>query len=77
MIPPVSYSRGQERDKQYFNLILTAQHVIVGIVSDGIDVRWSLGATFAFVSSHYKGRVDGKQFIWVHGHTEQSRVRLP
>lgn len=55
---------------------LTAQHVIVGVICDGVDVRRSLRAAFAFVGSDHRGGVDGKPFVWIHGHTEKPGVGL-
>lgn len=55
---------------------LTAQHVIVCIVSDGVDVRRCLRAPFAFVGSDHRGRVDGQPFVWIHCHAEEPGVGL-
>lgn len=55
---------------------LTAQHVIVGIICDGVDVWRNLRAPLAFVGSHHRCGVDGKPFVWIHRHTEQPRVGL-
>lgn len=55
---------------------LTAQHVVVGIVCYGVDVRWRFRAAFAFVSSHHRGGVDRQPFVWIHCHTEEARVGL-
>lgn len=55
---------------------LTAQHVIVGIVCDGIDMGWGLATALALVSSDHRGSVDGQPLIRVHGDTEQTRVGL-
>lgn len=55
---------------------LTAQHVVVGVICDGVDVRRSLGAPLAFVGSDHGGRVDGEPFVWIHRHTEEPRVGL-
>ena len=57
-------------------LPLTAQHVIVGIVCDGVDVRRRLSAAFAFVASDHRGCVDGKPLVRVHRHTEEPGVGL-
>lgn len=55
---------------------LTAQHVIIGIVCNGVDVWRRLGATFAFVGGHNGRRVHRQPFVWIHRHTEKSRVGL-
>lgn len=55
---------------------LTAQHVIVRIVCDGVDVRRRLRAAFAFVGGDHRGCVDGQPFVWIHRHTEEPGVRL-
>ncbi len=55
---------------------LTAQHVIIGIVCNGVDVWRRLRAAFAFVGSHHGGCVDRQPFVWIHGHTEEAGVGL-
>lgn len=54
----------------------TSQHVVVGIVRDGVDVRRRLGAAFALVGGHHGGRVDRQPFVRVHRHTEEAGVGL-
>lgn len=55
---------------------LTAQHIIVGVVSDGVDMGRGLIAPLAFVGSDHIRRIDGEILIWVDCHTEQPRVGL-
>lgn len=55
---------------------LTAQHVVVGVVCYGVDVRGHLGAALAFVGSDHGGRVDGQPLVWIHCHTEEPGVGL-
>ena len=50
---------------------LTAQHVVVGVVSDGVDVGRDLGAAFALVGSHHWWRVDRQPLVRVHRHAEE------
>lgn len=55
---------------------LTAQHVVVGVVCDGVDVRRRLRAPLALVGGDHGGRVDGQPLVGVDGHTEEARVGL-
>lgn len=55
---------------------LTAQHVVVCVICDGVDVRWHLRAAFAFVGGDHRGRVDGQPFVRIHRHTEEPGVGL-
>lgn len=55
---------------------LTAQHVIVCIVCDGVDVWRRLRAPFAFVGCDHRGCVDWQPFVWIQRHTEESGVGL-
>lgn len=55
---------------------LTAQHVVVGIVGNGVDVRGGLGAPLALVGCHHRRRVDGQPLVGVDGDTEEPRVGL-
>lgn len=57
-------------------MLLTAQHVVVGVVCDGVDMRRSLRAALSFIGSNHRGRVDWQPFIWIYGDTEKPRVRL-
>lgn len=56
--------------------VLTHEHVVVGVVRDGEEVRWHLGALFAFVHVCHAGSVDGQPLVGVDCHTEQARVGL-
>lgn len=60
----------------YWTGTLTAQHVIVCIVCDGVDVWRGLSAPLAFVGGDNGGSVDRQPFVRIHGHAEESRVRL-
>lgn len=55
---------------------LTAQHVIVGTVCNGVDVRRRLRAAFALVGSDHRSSIDRQPFVWIDCHTEEARVRL-
>lgn len=55
---------------------LTLHHVPVGVVRDGVDVRWNLVAFLALVHLDDLLRVDGQHLVGVHHHAEQARVRL-
>lgn len=55
---------------------LTAQHVVVGIVGDGVDVRGCLGAPLALVGCHHRRGVDGQPLVGVDSDTEEPRVGL-
>lgn len=55
---------------------LTAQHVIVGVVGDGVDVRRCLRASLALVGCHHGRRVHGQPLVGVDGNTEEPRVGL-
>ena len=54
----------------------TLQHVGVGIVGDGEDVRRHLRLSAPAVLGHNARRVDGQPLVRVHGHAEQTRVGL-
>lgn len=55
---------------------LTAQHVIICIVCNGVDVWRRLRAAFAFVGGDHRGCVDWQPFVWIHSHTEEPGVGL-
>lgn len=55
---------------------LTAQHVVIRVVCDRVDVRRRLGAPLALVGSDHRGGVDGQPLVWIHRHTEESGVGL-
>lgn len=55
---------------------LTAQHVVICVVCDGVDVRRRLRAAFALVGGDHRGRVDGQPFVRIHRHTEEPGVGL-
>lgn len=55
---------------------LTAQHVVVGVVCDGVDVRRRLRAPLAFVGGDHGSRVDGQPLVGVDRHAEEARVGL-
>lgn len=55
---------------------LTAQHVVVGVVSDGVDVRGGLGAPLPLVGRHHGCGVDGQPLVGVDGDAEEPRVGL-
>lgn len=50
---------------------LTAQHVVVGVVGDGVDVRGGLGAPLPLVGRHHGRGVDGQPLVGVDGDTEE------
>lgn len=56
--------------------LLTLQHVPVSSISDCIDVRWAFLPSSAFVHVNDLVCVNRQPFVWVHHHTEQSRVGL-
>lgn len=55
---------------------LTAQHVVICIVCDGVDMWGRLRAPFAFVGRDHGRRVDWQPFIRIDGHTEKAGVGL-
>lgn len=57
-------------------VVLTAEHVVVGIICHCIYMRWGLGAALALVGSHHNSCVDREPFVWVNGDTEEARVCL-
>ena len=54
-----------------------AQHIVVGIVRDGEDVRRSFTPLLASVSSNHLLVVDWQPLVGIDSHTEQPRVGLP
>lgn len=57
-------------------MVLTAQHVIVGVICYGIYMGWGLRAALSLVSSNHGSCVDGEPFVGVDGDTEEARVCL-
>ncbi len=55
---------------------LTLKHVPVGIVSNGVDMRWHLSPSPSLVHVHYLVGVDGEAPVRVDCHTEESRIGL-
>lgn len=56
--------------------VVTLHHVPVGVVRDGVDVRWHLVALLALVHLDDLLRVDGQHLVGVHHHAEETRVGL-
>lgn len=54
----------------------TAQHVVVGVVSDGVDVWRCLGAPLPLVGRHHGRSVDRQPFVGVDGDAEEPRIGL-
>ena len=54
----------------------TLQHVGVGVVGDGEDVRRHLCLSAPAVFAHDARRVDKQPLVRIHGHAEQTRVGL-
>lgn len=55
---------------------LTGQHVRVGTIADGKDVRGHFCAPLALVQVDDTWCVDRVPLVWIDGHTEQTRVGL-
>lgn len=55
---------------------VTLHHVPVGVVRDGVDVRWNLVAFLALVHLDDLFRVDGQHLVGIHHHAEEARVCL-
>ncbi|MCG8624523.1 MAG: hypothetical protein MJE68_21330, partial [Proteobacteria bacterium] len=55
---------------------LTQQHVPVGLVSDGIDVRWHLVTLLASIHLDDLVRVDWVELVGVDHYAEEPRVSL-
>lgn len=55
---------------------LTLEHVMIGIVRDGEEVRGHLSTLLALVHLDHPGSVDWQPLVGVDGHAEQTRVRL-
>ena len=56
--------------------VLTCQHVLIGVVRDGEDVRWSFSPLLSSVGFHHLLVVDWQPFVGVDSHAEQPRVGL-
>ena len=56
--------------------VYTCQHVLVGIVRDGEDMRRSFTPLLSSVGHHHLLVVDRQPLVGVDRHTEQPRVRL-
>lgn len=52
--------------------MVTLQHVSIGIISDGIDVRRNLMTLLPLVHLNDLLRVDGQHLIGVYHHTEEA-----
>lgn len=55
---------------------LTCQHVLIGVVRDGEDVRWGLAPLLAPVGGHHFGIVHWQPLVGVDSDTEEARVGL-
>lgn len=53
-------------------LVVTLQHVPIGVISDGIDVGRNLMTLLPLVHLNDLLRVDGQKLIGVHHHTEEA-----
>lgn len=56
--------------------MLTLQHVMVSVISDGEDVGWHLISPLALVHVNDLLGIDGQSLVGIHSHTEKSRVGL-
>lgn len=56
--------------------LLTHQHVVVGVVRDGEEVRRSFVAFLPLVHLSHLGPIDGQPFVRVDRHAEEARVGL-
>lgn len=56
--------------------LLTHQHVVVGIVRDGEEVRRNFVTLLPLVYLSHFCAVDGQPFVWVDRHAEEARVGL-
>ena len=54
----------------------TLQHVSVGVVSDGEQMRWHFSPLLAVVFLDNVVGVDGQPSVGIDGHTEQAGVGL-
>jgi len=57
-------------------ILLTLQHVAVGIVSDGEQMRRHFGSPLAAVLVHNVLPVDRQAFVRIDGDAEQARIGL-
>lgn len=57
--PPPSPTAAASAPAMVSGQALTAQHVVVGVVGDGVDVRGGLGAPLPLVGCHHGRGVDG------------------
>lgn len=55
---------------------LSTLHEVVGVVSDGKDVRWSLADLLVLVAVDVSLIVDGQQLVWIDGHENGTSVCL-
>ena len=56
--------------------VLTGQHLGVGAVRNGKQMRWHLGTSLATVHLHHSVSVDGEALVGVDHDAEQARVGL-
>ena len=57
-------------------LVFTCQHVLVGIVRDGEDMRRSFTPLLSSIGNNHFLVVDWQPLVGVNSHTEQPRVGL-
>jgi hypothetical protein len=55
---------------------MVLDHVSVGFIGVGEQVRWHLILTFSDVHTSDRVGIDGETFVWVDDHAEKSGVGL-
>ncbi len=65
-----------KKSKGNISLLLTLQHVPVGVVGDGVDVGRHFRPPLALVHFHHLVGVDGESPVRIHCHTEEAGVGL-
>lgn len=79
--PPLVLVYTRQTDSAYVRdqhrLVLTIlQHIMVGVVTDGENVRWHFTSLLSFEHLNNLLGVDGETTVWVHSNTEKARVGL-
>ena len=69
-------TNGQCLRDQHGLVLTILQHVMVGVVTDGENVRWHFTSLLSFEHLNNLLRVDGETTVRVHSNTEKARVGL-
>jgi hypothetical protein len=70
----LSFSGSRLSSNQDGLILMILQHVLVGSLSNGKNVRWNFISPLALVDLHGSGGVNGESDVGIHGDTEKAGV---